>query len=129
MGNQQAIVPPGGRRSTSPYTPGVRAGDFIFVSGCVPVDSSGSVVGDDVMAQTDAVLENVRQILESAGGTLGDVVRTTVYLTDIDSFAEMNQAYRRAFPGILPTRTTIEVSRLAKSEYLLEIDAIAFAPQ
>ena len=128
MANQRAIVPADGRQSPSPYSPGVRAGDFIFVSGCVPTDATGSVVGDDIASQTQAALENISRILEAAGSTLADIVRTTVYLTDMETFGGMNDAYRRAFPAVLPSRTTVEISQLAQSSYLVEIDAIAYAP-
>ena len=118
--------------SNRPFSNVVRAGNSIYVAGQLPVDRDGNTIGGrDVGAQTRQVLTNVRALVEAAGGELVDVVKTTVYLTDITNHGPMNEVYREFFPSQFPARTTVEVSSLApamKGEghpYLVEIDAVA----
>ena len=118
--------------SNRPFSNVVRAGNTIYVAGQLPVDRDGNTVGArDVGAQTRQVLTNVRALVEAAGGEMMDVVKTTVYLTDITNHGPMNEVYREFFPSQFPARTTVEVSSLApamKGEghpYLVEIDAVA----
>jgi len=106
-----------------PLSPAVRAGDFIFVSGQVPVGADGRVVEGDIATQTDQVMENVRAALALAGATLDDVVKTTVWLADRDDFKAFNEAYARHFPDEPPARTTVE-SRLM-IDIRIEVEAIA----
>ena len=115
-----------------PFSNVVRAGTTIYVSGQLPVDRDGNTVGaGDIAAQTRQVLTNVRALVEAAGGEMIDVVKTTVYLTDISNHGPVNDVYREFFPSQFPARTTVEVSSLApamKGEgypYLVEIDAVA----
>lgn len=118
--------------SNRPFSNVVRAGNTIYVAGQLPVDRDGNTIGaGDVGAQTRQVLTNVRALVEAAGGEMVDVVKTTVYLTDITNHGPMNEVYREFFPSQFPARTTVEVSSLApamKGEghpYLVEIDAVA----
>lgn len=117
------LPPPSG-----PYSPGIKAGGFVFVSGQVAVDPrTGQVVGKTVEEQTERVLENVKTIIESAGASLKDVVKVSVYLADIGNFDKMNSVYRKYFPEEPPTRTTVQAG-MARKEFLVEIDAIAYKP-
>ena len=109
-----------------PLTPAVRAGDFVFVSGQVPVGPDGQVVGGGVGAETRACIENLRKCLEMAGCGLSDVVKTTVWLRDRDDFAAFNAAYAEAFAANPPARSTAE-SRLM-IDIAVEIEAIAYSP-
>lgn len=121
------VIPQTGHRSGSPYSPAVRAGDLLFVSGCVPVDAAGRLAGSKIREQTTAVLENIARVLEAAGVGIDAVAKTTVFLTDINDVAAMNDVYREFFGSHLPARSTVQVAALARSEYRIEIEAIAFA--
>lgn len=112
--------------SRVPLSPAVRAGEYVFVSGQVPVGTDGKIVEGGVAAETRQVLENLRACLEMAGCGLSDVVKTTVWLRDRDDFAEFNAAYAELFPENPPARSTAE-SRLM-IEIAVEIEAIAYAP-
>jgi enamine deaminase RidA (YjgF/YER057c/UK114 family) len=104
-------------------TGGVRQ---IFVSGQVPKDINGNVVGKgDMHAQIEQVGENVRMCLEAAGATLADLIKTTTYVTDIDEFFKHVEIRHRYFGPALPTSTTIEVRRLAHADYMVEIEGLA----
>jgi len=107
-----------------PYTQALSVGPFVFVSGQVPVDPQGNMVKGDIVVQTCQVIANLKAILSAAGLGLKDVVKTTVYLTDLAEFQEMNRAYAEFFPGHPPTRTTVQVAGLPRG-VSIEIDAIA----
>jgi reactive intermediate/imine deaminase len=109
-----------------PLSPAVRAGDFVFVSGQVPV-VDGQIVPGGIAAETRAVLENVKKCLEMAGASMTDVVKTTVWLRDRDDFPAFNAAYAEYFPHEPPARSTAE-SRLM-IDIAVEIEAIAYAPR
>ena len=110
-----------------PYSQAVRAGDLIFISGQVPIDPATSqVVGDDVAAQTEQVLKNLAAILEAAGASLGQVLKTTVYLRDLNDFGKMNEVYARFFSEQPPARATVQVARLPR-DVSVEIEVIAAA--
>ncbi len=110
-----------------PYSPAVRAGDFIFVSGQGPIDpATGAALGGDIRLQTELVLSNLSLILEAAGSSLQQVVKTNVYLDKIEDFAAMNEVYARFFPTDPPARTTIEAANLPLG-IGVEIDVIALA--
>ncbi len=109
-----------------PYSQAIAAGGFIFVSGQIPIDpATGQIVSDDVSAQTDQVIRNIRSILDEAGASLLDVVKTTVFLADMNDFADMNEVYARHFEAEAPARAAVQVSRLPK-DVRVEIEAIAF---
>ncbi len=107
-----------------PYTQALAVGPFVFVSGQIPVDSQGNLVPGDIVVQTCQVIANLKAILMAAGLGLKDVVKTTVYLTDMADFQEMNRAYAEFFPGHPPARCTVQVAGLARG-VAIEIDAIA----
>lgn len=110
-----------------PYSPAIRAGGFVFVSGQGPIDpATGEVVKGDVQQQTKLVLENVSAILGAAGSSLDKVVKTNVYLSDIGDFAAMNEVYATVFTTEPPARTTIQAAALPLG-IDVEIDVIALA--
>lgn len=106
-----------------------RPGRLVFVSGLLAKDQNGELVGlGDIGAQTEQVLKNLKASVESAGGTLADVVRVDVYVRDIKKFAEIHAVRRRYFPENPPTSTMVEVSSLTDERCLIEITAIAVIP-
>ena len=111
----------------APYSQAVRSGGLVFVSGQLALRPGGhEIVGESIQEQTEQVFANLRAILEEAGSGLDRLLKTTVYLTDLDDFAGMNEAYARHVGEKPPARATLEVSRLP-SGALLEIDAVAAA--
>jgi reactive intermediate/imine deaminase len=114
----------------SHYTDAVRAAGLLFVSGCIPVDARGRLVGDDdVVAQARQVFANVADVLAAAGAGFDDVVKVTVYLIDIDDRPLINPVRQEVFGQARPASTLVEVSRLALPGARLEVDAVAIAPQ
>jgi 2-iminobutanoate/2-iminopropanoate deaminase len=106
------------------YSPGVRAGDLLFVSGQVPRDmKSGATIGSDVVEQTRQVIANLETVLKAGGAKLSDVVSVTVYLADPDLWTAFNTVYRELMPAPYPTRTAIGVSLRG---FLVEISAVAY---
>lgn len=114
-------------KAIGPYSQAVRIGDLLFISGQIPLDCSGKVVEGDIKTQTERVMENIKAIVEGAGGRMEDIVKTTVYLKDIEDFKDFNEVYGRFFPEDPPARATVEVSNLPKGVGI-EIEAIAFIP-
>jgi reactive intermediate/imine deaminase len=112
----------------SHYTDAVRAGDLLFVSGCVPVDGEGRLVPGDIVAQTRQVLANVEAVLRAAGAGFGDVVKLTVFLVDIDDRPAVNTVRQAIFADTRPASTLVEVSRLAIPGARIEIEAVALLP-
>lgn len=107
-----------------PYSQAVRSGDLLFVSGQIPLDpATGQLVEGDVSAQTHRVLQSLDAIVRAAGATLDDVVKTTVYLADLNDFVAMNRVYRTYFADPAPARAAVQVARLPKDAQV-EIDAI-----
>lgn len=110
-----------------PYSQAIRAQGFLFLSGQVALrPESGELVAGDVRAQTEQVLNNLKAVLEAAGSSLAAVVKTTVFLADMNDFAAMNEVYGGFFPEDPPARATVEASRLPK-DARVEIEAIALA--
>ncbi len=110
-----------------PYSQAIRANGFVFVSGQIPIQpDTGSIVEGGIAEQTHQVMKNLSAILGAAGTGLGQVVRTTVYLKNLDDFSEFNQVYGEYFSNAKPARATVQVVRLPK-EVLVEIDVIAEA--
>jgi 2-iminobutanoate/2-iminopropanoate deaminase len=108
-----------------PYSQAVRAGDWLFLSGQIPLDpASGDLVAGDVAVQTDRVMQNLRSVLIAAGCDFGSVVRTTIYLADLAHFPTVNLAYSRYFEPPYPARATVQVAALPRGAQV-EIDAIA----
>lgn len=113
----------------SHYTDAVRAGDLLFVSGVVPVDEAGEVVGgDDVAAQARQVFANMGRVLETAGASFADVVKVTIFLTDVDDRPLINPVRQEVFGASRPASTLVEVSRLAVPGAKVEIEAVAVVP-
>jgi 2-iminobutanoate/2-iminopropanoate deaminase len=109
---------------TSPYSQGIHAGDFIFVAGQTPADpQTGKITGATIEEQTARALENVKAILEAAGATMADVVKSTVHLSDLAHFKRFNEVYATYFPDPKPVRTTVGS---ALPGFLVEIDVIAY---
>ena len=125
--SHQAVFPSNRPRPTSPLSPGIRFGNLVFTSGQVGTDAAGQVPAD-IREQTRNCLDNIQVVLEAAGTNMAHVLKTTVFLTSIQDFAEMNEVYRRAFQGDLPARSTVEVSALARPELKVEIEAVAGLP-
>ncbi len=118
------LLPPPAIAPAGAYSPAVRAGDLVFVSGQVPRDpGTGEMIAGDVATQTVRVLENVRLALEAAGATLADVVAVTAYLQHADDWGTFNEVYRRTFAAPYPTRTTVGADLRG---ILVEISAIAY---
>jgi 2-iminobutanoate/2-iminopropanoate deaminase len=108
------------------YSQAVRAGDFVFVSGQIPLNpETGEVVFADITEQTERVLVNIRNILQEAGMGLEDVVKTTVYLELMDDLSRVNEVYGRFFGDSPPARAAVEVARLPK-DVAIEIEAVAY---
>ncbi len=125
----KAVRSDGAAAAIGPYSQAVRTGQFLFVSGQIPLDpSTGQLVSDDIGEQTHRVLQSLGAILETAGGSFEHVVRTTVFLTDLGDFAAMNEVYASYFGDPAPARSTVQVAALPKS-VRLEIDAIAVLPE
>jgi 2-iminobutanoate/2-iminopropanoate deaminase len=109
----------------SHYTDAVRAGDLLFVSGIVAIDEAGSLVSDDVVEQARHVFMNIGAVLDAAGATFADVVKVTIFLTNVDDRARINPVRQQVFGGTRPASTLVEVSRLAVPGAKVEIEAIA----
>jgi 2-iminobutanoate/2-iminopropanoate deaminase len=108
-----------------PYSQAVKAsGSMLFISGQIPLDTKGNLVGETIEEQTQKVIENIKAILASQGLSLNNVVKTTVLMTDLSKFTEMNETYNTYFHESKPARATFEVSRLPK-DVQIEIEAIA----
>jgi 2-iminobutanoate/2-iminopropanoate deaminase len=124
----ERISPPGVPAPRGPYSPAVRAGDFIYVSGQVPVDpATQQLVSGDVRQETRQTLINIMRILEGCGAALGDVVKCQVFLADSKDFAAMNEVYAEFFGEAKPARTTV-VTAFAIPGIRVEIDAVAYRP-
>jgi 2-iminobutanoate/2-iminopropanoate deaminase len=122
---KQSIVSHDAPRAIGPYSSALRAGSLLFVSGQVPFDpATGAMVGSDIAAQTRRVLDSIGALLTAGGLTHADVVRTTVFLADMDDFAAMNEVYRAYFSEPYPARSTVQAARLPR-DARIEIDAIA----
>ena len=129
MGERQELRVPGQPEPISHYTDAVRVDGLLFVSGCVPVDEQGRLVGgDDVVEQTRQVFRNIGAILGAAGVGFGDVAKVTVYLLDVDDRTKVNPVRQEVFGSARPASTLIEISRLAVPGARIEVDAIASLP-
>jgi 2-iminobutanoate/2-iminopropanoate deaminase len=114
-----------GPKPIGPYSQAIKANGNLYLAGQVALDpKTGEMTGSDIRQQTERVMENIKGVLEAAGSNLHHVVKTTVYLKDLNDFVAMNEVYARYFTVAPPARATVEVSRLPK-DALLEIDVIA----
>ena len=112
-------------KAIGPYSQAVVSNGWAFLSGQIPLDpATNQIITGDIVAQTERVLENLKNLLEAAGSSLGQVVKTTVYLKDMGEFAKMNEVYGRYFATNAPARATVEAARLPR-DVAVEIDCIA----
>ena len=122
---RDVILTDRGPKPIGPYSQAIRTNGFLYVSGQVALDpKSGEMTGADISQQTERVLENVKGILEAAGSNMHHVVKTTVFLRDMNEFAAMNEVYAKYFTSAAPARSTVQVARLPK-DALVEIEVIA----
>lgn len=129
MSDIQRIFPAETPTPRGPYSPAIRAGDFIFVSGQGPVDPVTDTMSyGDIQHEARVTLNNVKRILHAAGASMSDVVKCSVFLRDGNDFAAMNEVYREFFGEQRPTRTTVAVA-FAEPKMKVEIDCIAFKPE
>lgn len=129
--SQTAIMPaslPPGPAERTVYSYGVRAGQTLYISGMVAFTPDGTIVGEgDIAAQSTQVFENLKSVVEEAGGTLDNIVATTTYLTDVSTAAVVNEARAKYLTGpVKPTHTVVGVAALARPQFLVEISAVAF---
>jgi len=122
---KKVIVAPDAPKAIGPYSQAIEANGFVFISGQLPINpETGTIEVTDVTAQTDQALKNVRAILAAAGCTLDNVVKITVFLSDISNFAAMNEVYKQYFTGDFPARSTFAVKDLPMGA-LVEVETIA----
>ncbi|HXF98564.1 MAG TPA: RidA family protein [Gaiellaceae bacterium] len=127
--SREELRVPGLAEPISHYTDAVRAGSLLFVSGLVAVDGEGRLVGgEDVVAQARQVFENMRAVLAAAGCGFADVVKVTVFLTDVDDRARINPVRQEVFGAARPASTLVEVPRLAVPGAKIEVEAVALVP-
>ncbi len=123
---KQVIQSASAPKAIGPYSQAIKAGSFVYISGQLPLDAgTGTMVGSDMVTQTRKALENLRAILQGNGYSLSDVVKTTVYLKDMNGFGAMNEVYAQFFTSEYPARAAFEVARLPK-DALVEIEAVAY---
>jgi 2-iminobutanoate/2-iminopropanoate deaminase len=123
-GGRRAVTPAAGAPAIGPYSPALRAGQFLFLSGQIPLTAAGTLVEGGIREQTTQVLENMRGLLEAGGTDFSSVVKTTIYLADLADFAVVNEIYATCFAEPYPARATVQVARLPR-DVRVEIDAIA----
>jgi 2-iminobutanoate/2-iminopropanoate deaminase len=125
MAAKSAITSPTAAPAIGPYSPAVRVGNLLFVSGQIPLDpATGQLVEGDIRVQTSRVLDNLRELVVAGGADLSQVVRTTIFLADLADFATVNEIYATYFTPPYPARATVQVARLPR-DVRVEIDAIA----
>jgi 2-iminobutanoate/2-iminopropanoate deaminase len=122
---RETVSSPGAPAAIGPYSAGVRAGNLLFLSGSIPLDpATGQVVAGDITAQATRVMENIAALLTAAGASFPQVVKTTVFLADLNEFAAMNEVYAKYFTEPFPARSTVQVARLPR-DVRLEIEVVA----
>jgi 2-iminobutanoate/2-iminopropanoate deaminase len=125
MAMRQVVTAPDAPKALGAYSPAIKAGNLLFISGQIPVDpSTGNLIQGDIAAQADQVMRNLSALLRAAGAGFDCVVRTTVYLADMNDFAAMNEVYSRYIVDPPPARATVQVARLPR-DVKIEVDAIA----
>ncbi len=121
---KKMLKPENAPAAIGPYSPGIQCGSIVFTSGQIPVNPATGTFPDGIEEQTRQSLENCKAILEAAGAGMENVIKTTVFLSDMNNFATMNSVYQTFFEGVYPARSAVEVSRLPK-DALIEIECIA----
>ena len=125
MATKSVIKPAKSPTAVGPYNHAVRVGDLVFCAGQIPIDpKDGNLVPGDIKAQTERVLENVKAIVDDQGLTFANVVKSTVFMTNLSDFGAMNEIYARYFTGDCPARSTVQVAALPKGAQV-EIEVIA----
>lgn len=125
MSDRVVISSPTAAPAIGPYSPGLKIGNLVFLSGQIPLDpASGQIVEGDIRAQTTRVLQNMGELLKAGGADFSKVVRTTIFLADLADFATVNEIYATYFTPPFPARATVQVARLPR-DVKIEIDAIA----
>lgn len=123
---KKIIFTEGAPKAIGPYSQAVRAGDFLFLSGQIPLNPrTGEIVKGDIKVQTERVMENIKAVLQAAGADFSRVVRSGIFLKSLEDFAAVNEVYGRYFPQNPPARSTVEVSRLPR-DVGIEIDVVAY---
>jgi 2-iminobutanoate/2-iminopropanoate deaminase len=122
---REAVSTPSAPKAIGPYSQAIRSGALLFVSGQIPIDpATGNLVDGDIAAQTHRVFQNIGEILEAAGASFDHVVRSTIFLADMNDFAKVNEIYGGYFTAPFPARATVQVARLPR-DARVEIDVIA----
>jgi 2-iminobutanoate/2-iminopropanoate deaminase len=122
---RQVVTAPDAPKAMGAYSPAIKAGNLLFISGQIPVDpATGNLIQGDIGQQADQVMRNLTALLRAAGASFTNVVRTTVYLADMNDFAGMNEIYSKYIVDPPPARATVQVARLPR-DVKIEIDAIA----
>jgi 2-iminobutanoate/2-iminopropanoate deaminase len=122
---KEVVTTDRGPKPIGPYSQAVKASGFLYLSGQVALDpKTGEITGADIRQQTERTLENIKGILEAAGSNLHHVIKTTVFLKDMNDFPQMNEVYARYFTAAPPARSTVQVARLPK-DALVEIEVVA----
>jgi 2-iminobutanoate/2-iminopropanoate deaminase len=122
---REVVSSPGAPAAIGPYSAGVRAGNLLFLSGSIPLDpATGQVVPGDIAAQATRAMENIKALLVAAGADFANVVKTTVFLADMNEFAAMNEVYAKYFVAPFPARSTVQVARLPR-DVRVEIEVVA----
>jgi aminoacrylate peracid reductase len=123
--SRDVILPPGSPPPLAPYSPGIRADNTLYVSGMLSMDAKGATFGvGDVRAQTRQVLESIKSVVESAGGSMSNIVYNMIFLKDMTDYAAMNEIYGQYFPSSPPARFCIRAD-LVRPDFLVEITSIA----
>jgi 2-iminobutanoate/2-iminopropanoate deaminase len=119
------VTAAGAARAIGPYSPALKVGNLLFLSGSIPLDPvSGQLVSGGIVEQTTQVMENIKSLLDAAGVSFNNVARTTVFMVDLGEFAQMNEIYAKYFTAPYPARSTVQVVKLPK-DVRVEIDVIA----
>ena len=122
---RELVTAAGAPRAIGPYSPALKAGNLLFLSGSIPLDPvSGQLVPGGIVEQTTQVMENIKSLLEAAGASFDNVARTTVFMVDLGEFAAMNEVYSSYFTAPYPARSTVQVVKLPR-DVRVEIDVIA----
>src|SRR5438132_1100870 len=125
MANKQVIKPAKSAPAAGPYNHAVRVGDLLFCAGQIPLDAAtGNLISGDIKAQTERALQNVKAILDDQGLSFPNVVKSTVFLTNLADFAAMNEVYAKYFTSEYPARSTVQVAALPKGANV-EVEVIA----
>ncbi|MFP4055545.1 MAG: RidA family protein [Candidatus Brocadiia bacterium] len=126
--DKQVVVASAAPEPAGPYSQGVRCGELLFVAGQVPIEPRSGAVPEGIAEQTRQALRNVASIVEAAGGSLADVVKTTVFMADLGEYAAMNEVYATFFPQRPPARACVQVARLPR-DARVEVEAVAGLPR